>query len=214
LHFSLMQKCSLAEAKSSPQSPFLQWHISVPSSEVENLFSLEPQEKPGRFLEGLWSFSVSELFLAHPHWHTKTHELKFPYLEFEVTPQLHWLALDFEDVRKRTAENQTALENLWQGTKVFSQVRDQRTEFGMLIPYKIISGVVDTEPHASKTSKSTILVQGALSLGLSRYFLAPHWSKAGNGCETSGCETWCYGVPPQVKPDFHQPHRFQRVILT
>ena len=70
----------------------LSWRVSL-------LESPRVPSVPAGFLDGLWEFDVVELFLAP----AAAGEGKTRYLELEVGPGGHWLALSLADVRVREA---------------------------------------------------------------------------------------------------------------
>lgn len=229
----LVQVCSVAHAQKHPNAPFLRWETHVQESELQRLFPLIPSSEGG-FLDALWTYSVSELFLAHPSWREATDPRMqsahtAPYLEFEITPQLHWIALAFEGRRRRTAESTQANEALWTGVERFlerSSVPEEnataqetpqgtaRVIFGMSLPWRVVAPCVEIFATTANSSAchsnaggGLLRAQAAFSLGGSRYFLAPHWSMLGDN------ETHCLGTHPTQPPDFHQPFRYEAFVL-
>jgi hypothetical protein len=197
----------------------------VQESVLATWFPLAPpiQGTQGDFVDALWTFSVSELFLAHPDWQTQNKgpgaeehaEPTAPYLEFELTPDLQWIALAFEGRRRRTPLSTTPDASLWKGVQRFReracipslQTADGEPSvvFGMTFPWSVVAPCIHHTAQAHEGG--VLLAQGALSLGQGRFFLAPHWSRLGDN------ETHCLGARPANAPDFHQPTRFEQFAL-
>lgn len=188
------QLAGLEEAKENPEAPFLQW-LTLTDSHPERDFSRAPPELPGSFVDGLWQFSVSELFIASPS--LAPHR----YLELEVTPQLHWVALRFDGPRLRAPTHANPNADLWPG---LVRVAPSPHAFGMTLSYSTVAELLNN---------GCLLVQAAASLGKNRYYLAPHWKVAPLGSAQEKEETWDRGIAPAAKPDFHQPHRFWTLDL-
>ncbi len=169
--FELTQLQSINNAQNKVTEPFLKWTTKSNANLLSDFNLLCPHQADS-FVDMLWNFSVSELFLAHPQ---NPHS---NYLEFEMTPQKHWVAIAFEGIRKRKAAHLIPHADIWSGTNRFSN--DQK--FGMTLSYDQIRDVISTE--------NTILVQGCASLGNGRLYLAPHWGFS------------------DEQPNFHQPERF------
>lgn len=184
---------SLEYAKQNPDLPFLRWQTKTNDS-LDKVFPIKVFSNPSctleqnAFTDQLWNHSVSEIFFANPK--NPAH-----YLEFEMTPEGQWIALEFEGLRQRTSKNVTPDVSLWQGVffeSLTADLSDQQTNpcycFGMSFSFNQVKSMV---------SKNEILIQCALSLGPNRYFLSPFWSQKGK----------------KEKPDFHQPQRYWKVRL-
>jgi UDP-N-acetylmuramate dehydrogenase len=194
----LSQLVSVEEARARPKAPFLAWETRVSADALASTFSVRPDAPAGAFVDDLWTASVSELFLAHPAWRDG-HESA--YLEFESTPEGHWIALAFEGTRRRAAGQETPSAAHWKGVEKTRHVEGDGTlVFGMTLAWSVVESVVSFT-RAGSFEVASILAQGALSLGGSRYFLAPHWAREER-------ETWCFARRPTAKPDFHQPARY------
>ena len=89
----LKQLTSLDSAKKAFESPFLEWSVTFPQEKLAELFPLIPSAKG--FMDSLWEYSVAECFFAHPDLDVEE------YFEFEMTPELQWLALSFKGIRQR-----------------------------------------------------------------------------------------------------------------
>jgi|GEM_PF-99659 len=215
----LTQLTSLAQAKASPSEPFLRFETRVAQEGLATVFPLSPDAIAGSFVDELWRFSVSELFLSHPAWqsagvHTpaeaKARGVVFPYREFEITPEGHWVALAFEGVRARTSASAVPTASIWPGVVPDVTSEGGMHRFALNIPFEALAPVLEG---------NRLLVQGALSLGANRYFLAPHWFEAEPDVlapllsAPAPVETACFGWQPNVTPDFHQPWRGFPVTL-
>lgn len=151
------QLVPLDEARQSPEKPFLRWTMRDESGVA---FALRPEAPAGVFADQLWESSVSELFIGHGGGSGQ-------YLEFEVTPEAHWLALRFDAPRQRAAGHETPLEELWcgQATPFASE-----TGFGMELSYALLEPFIHEE---------RLTLQCAVSLGDGRYGLFPWWHAEG-----------------------------------
>jgi UDP-N-acetylmuramate dehydrogenase len=188
----LLQLMSLEDASRNPDKPFLRWETSkspveMPTDGWSPIFPLKPSSSPD-FLDNLWNFSVSELFIAHGN------SASGEYLEFEMTPEGHWIAIAFDAPRKRKSEHTTPAKNLW--PELPTALKNDR--FSMNLPYKLLQSLIHN---------GALRVQACLSLGGEGWFLAPHWAPSGSE------ECWDTQHKPDVKPDFHQPRRFWRIAL-
>jgi UDP-N-acetylmuramate dehydrogenase len=185
---TLEQLRSLSCAAKDPDAPFLRWTTEL-SGNAFSLFHLTPEASAGEFLDELWVYSVSEIFLGHP---------TLPrYHEFEITPLGHWIAIDLVDRRKRAPGHDKPAAKYWPGVRTFTNGH----AFGMELSYRQVEGLIDD---------NSISMQCCLSLGDEQYLLAPHWKD--NRLEPRG--TWDEGEPPEAKADFHQPHRYWKITLT
>jgi len=187
----LLQLISLADAAQSPDKPFLRWETYKTGAEKtpswSSIFPLTPATPPD-FLDELWNFSVSELFIAHGD------SASGEYLEFEMTPQGHWIAIAFEAPRKRKAAHQSPQKDLWPALPINLTSDRLSAE----LPFRLVEPLI----HDGQ-----LRVQACLSLGNQGWFLAPQWAPSGSA------ECWDTQHKPEVKPDFHQPRRFWRIAL-
>jgi UDP-N-acetylmuramate dehydrogenase len=151
------QLASIAEARKAPEQPFIRWTTHDESGAA---FSLRPEAPAVTFVDQLWVSSVSELFIADGSGNGK-------YLEFEVTPQAHWLALRFDAPRQRAAGHETPSDALWRGqaTPFASE-----TGFGIEFSYALL------EPFIHE---GVLTLQCCFSLGEERYGLFPWWHSEG-----------------------------------
>ncbi|NQU46967.1 MAG: UDP-N-acetylmuramate dehydrogenase [Chlorobium sp.] len=94
----------LCEARMNPEQPFLSWSTEVKPG--ESVFVPAPKAAPGDFLDKLWEFGVSELFIGNG-------KDDGPYLEFEMTPAGQWVALAFDAPRHRTAGYEVLSAERW-----------------------------------------------------------------------------------------------------
>lgn len=189
LFFRLVQTMSLAQAARNPDIPFLRWetHRRVSSKSWEQLFPHPPKQNPG-FMDELWNYSVSELFIAAGDSNSQK------YMEFECTPFNHWVAIAFDGPRKRSSGHEHPSASHWPNPQM------QRTEscLAFSFSYALLAPLI---------YQSKLRIQACLSLGGEGWYLAPHWAPSGSK------ECWDTQHKPDVKPDFHQPHRFWRVAL-
>jgi UDP-N-acetylmuramate dehydrogenase len=209
LSVQLLQLMSLSDARAHPNKAFLRWDTlqdpeklhpqdrlsslkvtqpsTLSSSLWSDLFPLIP-ESPADFLDELWSYSVSELFVAHGN--PESDE----YYEFEMTPRGHWVALAFDAPRQRKPAHYIPKKTLWPCPDMQSD--DHRFSFGL--SYALLEPLI---------FQGSLRIQACLSLGHEGWYLAPHWAPS------SSSECWDTQDKPDVKPDFHQPRRFWRVAL-
>ena len=106
----------------------------------------------------MWESSVSELFIGGRDGE---------YLEFELTPEGHWVALRFDAPRHRAAGHEKPSEALWLG-KVLPFAGDQG--FGMELSYEMLEEFV---------CGNALHLQCAASFGENRYGLFPWWCDEG-----------------------------------
>lgn len=185
----LLQLSSIEQARTSPKTPFLRWEtrLKEPSAHWHSLFQLSP-EQPAGFIDELWNYSVSEIFFGSGD------PKSTQYLEFECTPDGHWVAIAFDGPRRRSSTNPEPRENLW--TDIAIEVNEE------CLSVTFSFAVVEPLIH-----NSLIKMQACLSLGGDGWYLAPHWSSSGSS------ECWDTQDKPNVKPDFHQPNRFWDIAL-
>ena len=151
------QLASLDEARKAPERPFIRW---TTRDESANAFSLRPDAPTGSFVDHLWESSVSELFIGHGGGRGE-------YLEFEITPEAHWLALRFNAPRQRSAGHETPSEEHWRGD--VARFADE-TGFGMEFSYALLEPFIHED---------VLTLQCCISLGDSRYGLFPWWQAEG-----------------------------------
>ncbi len=166
---------SLEDATLNPQAPFLRW---TTRSSDPVIFAVKPPATipAGSFLDGLWNYGVSELFIASV----------VPgggYLEFELTPEGHWVALRFDAPRKRAKGFEQLSAEPWQ--KVVQKVQCEG-DFGMEFSWELLQPFVKGEMLALQCSASS---------GSGELALFPWWNHA------------------PLPADFHQPERFFKIRL-
>ena len=166
---------SLADAALNTEAPILRW---TTSSSDPAIFPLKPPSTipPGSFTDGLWHYSVSELFIASV-------APGVGYLEFEMSPEGHWVALRFDAPRKRAKGYEVLSAEPW--LKTVHKVQNEG-RFGMELSWELLHPFVNGEILALQCSASS----GRGELGL-----FPWWPNA------------------SLPADFHQPERFFRIRL-
>jgi UDP-N-acetylmuramate dehydrogenase len=189
LSVRLVQLSSIELARKNPNSPFLRWEtiLSSPAGDWNTIFNLRPNQ-PSGFVDELWHFSVSELFFSSGN------PQSAQYLEFECTPEGHWVALAFDGPRLRSKTNPQPRSELWPGVAI----EHEPDRLNVTFNYATLAPLIHN---------SLIKMQACLSLGDDGWYLAPHWSPSGSA------ESWDTQDKPDVKPDFHQPHRFWDIAL-
>ncbi|MEI6846615.1 MAG: UDP-N-acetylmuramate dehydrogenase [Chlorobiaceae bacterium] len=170
------QLLSLQDGVANPVAPFLRWTTRC---DDPNLFAVKPPASipAGAFTDGLWLYGVSELFIGDG-------AAGSGYLEFEMTPDGHWVALRFDQPRHR-AKNFTVLSPEPWNTSA-SVVHDE-AGFGMEFSYELLRPFIAGQIIALQCCAST-------------------------GREAYGVYPWWY-LPP-LPADFHQPDRFCQVYLS
>jgi UDP-N-acetylmuramate dehydrogenase len=176
VYVAIEQLLSLQCAAADPEAPFLRWTTRGSDSA---LFALKPPASvmAGGFTDELWQFGVTELFIGAGASGT-------PYLEFEMTPGGEWVALHFEQPRKR-AEGYTELSAEPWRKKVCMVIEEGR--FGMEFSYELLRPFI---------TAGALSLQCAASSGSGVYGLFPWWHT---------------GTSPA---DFHQPDQFYRITLS
>jgi len=166
---------SLEEAALKPEAPFLRW---TTRSADPAIFALKPPATlpAGSFIDGLWNYGVSELFIASA-------APGGGYLEFELTPEGHWVALRFDAPRKRTKGFEALSAEPWK--KAVGTLLDEGG-FGMEFSWELLQPFV---------KGGTLALQCAASCGRGEFGLFPWWKNA------------------PLPADFHQPARFFRIRL-
>lgn len=151
---SVEQLVPLAAAMREPDRPLLRW---ITTGATSTAFSRIPEAPAGAFLDRLWEFSVSELFIGGNH----------GYLEFETTPDGQWVAIRFDAPRTRSVGHETPVEGLWKGgAKPFAGA----SGFGMELTWRQLEPYI----HDGRLS-----LQCCASLGNGRYGLFPWWNDPG-----------------------------------
>ena len=174
------QMISLTEAKNSPHKPFLQWTTYCAHEYLDKLFSIQYPASREKFIsDKLWEYSVSEIFIAHP-------SQKNGYLEFEMTPQLSWVAIRFDDLRVRHFQHQFPNFKFWKNIQFVSTDHS----FSLLLPYENVFFMMDNQ--------NEILFHGALSLGNQKYYTGLPITKKSF---------------PNTKEDFHDWEHFSKIRL-
>jgi len=166
------QLCSLEDAAAAPEAPFLRW---ITRSNDPLLFSLKAPA-PAGFTDELWQYSVSELFIAGA--------LGSGYLEFEMTPEGHWVALCFDAQRIRAKGFEVLSAEPW--NREVSVVQEEKC-FGMEFCWHLL------QPFMGEGQ--VIALQCAASSGRGEFGLFPWWQM------------------PSSSADFHQPDQFFRISL-
>lgn len=160
------------EAAANPERAFLRWTTTTNPA----LFTKSPPPQTPAFTDNLWHYSVTELFIASTTGNR--------YLEVEMTPAGHWLALHFDAARQRAQQDKTPAAASWSNhLRLFLE----QERFGMELCWPLI------EPYI--TTEQTLAFQCCLSTGDGTYALFPWWQ------------------PSTEHPDFHQPERFFKVFL-
>ena len=166
---------SLKGAAADPEAPFLRWTTIKSDSP---LFALKPprSDTAGAFTDGLWQYGVSELFIGEGDSGSR-------YLEFETTPDGDWVALRFDQPRKRAEGYLELSGEPWQ--KRVSRVNDAG-RFGMEFSLELLKPFI---------AEGVLSMQCAASTGGGSYGLFPWWGS------------------PSSPADFHQPDQFYLVTL-
>jgi UDP-N-acetylmuramate dehydrogenase len=168
---SVEQLVSIDAAKAAPEAPFFRWTTSRNPA----LFALKATSPPA-FTDGLWRYSVSELFIGNPSAPS--------YLEFEMTPEGHWVALRFAAPRQRAVGYETLSADLLSG--LLRLVQNEKS-FGMELSWQLIEPFINDE--------QVIALQCCASSGRGDYGLFPWWNS------------------PSSPADFHQPDQFFQISL-
>ena len=157
ISIEVQQLAPVSEARLAPERPFIRWTTRDASGKS---FPLHPDAPGGTFIDELWKYSVSELFVAEGGYGTS-------YLEFEITPDGHWVALRFDALRRRIAGHEVPSESPWEdGLMRFAS----SSGFGMEFSYALL------EPFIRDGRLS---LQCCASLGDQRYGLFPWWQDPG-----------------------------------
>lgn len=168
------QLISLDEAASTPEASFIRWTTNYTD---KALFSVkQPSNMPaGTFTDELWNYSVSELFIAGAS--------GSGYLEFEMTPQGHWVALRFDSPRKRAKGFEILSPEPW---SKHVRLLNEKSRFGMELTYELLQPFM--------TGK-LVALQCCGSSGRGEFALFPWWYN------------------PSLPADFHQPDHYFRIFL-
>jgi UDP-N-acetylmuramate dehydrogenase len=169
------QLVSLDNARREPDSPLLRW-TTMPGD--GSAFTITPPESPAgsSFIDGLWQFSVSELFLGRG-------DRQGGYLEFEMTPDAHWVALRFSAPREREEGFSALSAEPWENHAIRFSADGT---FGMELTFSLL------EPFITET---VIRLQCCASSGRNEYGLFPWWPVSTD------------------PTDFHQPEKYFSVRL-
>ncbi|NTU68273.1 MAG: UDP-N-acetylmuramate dehydrogenase [Chlorobiaceae bacterium] len=144
------QLIPVSEARLDPGRPFIRWSTVDESGKA---FPLLPDAPSGAFVDQLWKFSVSELFIGG----------EGVYEEFEVTPEGHWVAIRLDAPRRRSAGHEAPSEDAWRDSvKPFIK----GDAFGMELSYSLVKPFI----HDGE-----LRMQCCASLGGNRYGLFPWW---------------------------------------
>lgn len=201
----IIQLISLKEAKKFPEKPFIEWTTYLTET-PEKIFSItvKPEDlfHDQKFVDELWNYSVSELFIADSANPRKN------YLEFEMTPYGEWVAIEFKGIRKRSSRNEKLTQSIWNDTKInnlcvsFRNNKEMRYVFGMSFSYAQLEKLF-------MKNEDFLFVQCALSLGNFRYYLAPYWKHVEFVQEKKGKLV----EEKKVTANFHQPEKFWKLRL-
>jgi UDP-N-acetylmuramate dehydrogenase len=173
---SVEQLLSLQDAAAAPETPFLRW--TTRETKGSAFFAVKPPLSlpAGCFADGLWRYSVSELFIASV-------DQGNGYLEFEMTPEGHWVALRFDAPRIRAKGCDVLSPEPWK--KMVHVVADEGC-FGMELSRELLEPFIAGE---------LLALQCCGSSGKGEFALLPWWKE------------------PSLPADFHQPDHFFRVRL-
>ncbi len=176
LFVEVEQLVSLQEGAAHPEKPLLRWTTRRRDTAV---FALKPPSSvpEGSFTDQLWHYGVSELFIGDG-------ASGSGYLEFEMTPEAHWVALRFDAPRIRSARESTLSRESWRHDV---QLLNNEACFGMEFSYGLLQPFI---------RKGVIRLQCSASSGSGQYGLFPWWKE------------------PSLPADFHQPASFFRVALS
>ncbi len=151
---------SIAYAESNPLMPFLRWTTRADSEPFSADRSRVVGAPPsGIFVDELWRFPVSELFIGYG-------VRVAGYLEFEMRPSGDWVALRFNDRRIREAGFAVLSSESWRGDVDRFADRDG---FGMTFSFRLLYPFLE---------KNRLSLQCCASLGDQRYGLFPWWKTA------------------------------------
>ncbi|BBH52408.1 UDP-N-acetylmuramate dehydrogenase [Fluviispira sanaruensis] len=198
----IIQMMPMSKAIKNANLPFLKW-LTYSSESLEKYFLHTPPRKNNKktnFIDELWKYSVSELFIADAK-NSKR------YLEFELTVNGNWIALEFDGIRQRSKRSQIPNELLWSGLEIINSDKnnlkneEKKNSFGMSFSYNQLKKVI------GKKDKK-ILIQGALSLGDTKFLLAPYWKQIKYSKSAAGDI-----VENEIIPNFHQPSKFWMISL-
>ena len=129
------QLLPLHEARLNPQKPFLSWTTAVKPE--ESVFVPAPEAEQGAFLDGLWKYGVSELFIGNG-------KGEGAYLEFEMTPAGQWVALAFDGPRKRAAGYEVLSADPWvDGVSLENREGRFGMSFSFALLEKFLGGILD-----------------------------------------------------------------------
>jgi len=151
------QLAPLSEAHLDPGGPFIRWTTQDASGKS---FPQRPEAPGGSFVDNLWKYGVSELFIGDGGSGTS-------YLEFEITPDGQWVALRFNAPRIRASGHEMLSESLWaESLMMFTS----SSGFGMELSFALL------EPFIQD---GRVKLQCCASPGEQRYGLFPWWHAPG-----------------------------------
>ncbi len=154
IQVAVEQLVPIEEARRRPARPFIRWTTRDSSCTA---FPLKADASDGDFVDRLWEFSVSELFVGGDD----------GYLEFEISPERHWVALRFDFPRRRAVGYKVLSEMAWRGLLTPFAGSDG---FGMELSYALL------EPFIRDGEVS---LQCCASPGGGSYGLFPWWDDPG-----------------------------------
>lgn len=151
------QLAPIAYAAGNPLMPFLRWTTRADSGVFSaDRGTLVGGPTSGTFVDELWRFPVSELFIGHGGRGAR-------YLEFEMRPSGDWVALRFSERRVREAGFAVLSCESWsEDVDCFAD----RDGFGMTFSFRLLYPFLE---------KNILALQCCASLGDQRYGLFPWW---------------------------------------
>jgi hypothetical protein len=171
---------------------FLVWESEVPKEFLKTEYSLVPKSKKG-FVDELWQYSVSELFIASQSEPQK-------YIELECNPYGHWVALRFSNVRVRAVGEENLSAQFWKNVEYFNCDVENKIRFGLKIPYQLLK-------EKLQLGNNYVKFTSALSLKPNSYYLFPAELTSEKQLQIES------GLQQPPKPNFHIPHLGLSVTL-
>ncbi len=182
IKFKITQLLSMNDAQKFVNEPFLKWETQT-LLHPKNIFHTVPHLPDGSFVNKLWEYSVSEIFMARADDHEK-------YIEVELNHLGHHIFLCFSGIRTQSSLEFSPIPKFFFHENSLPD-KSYKYSFGLYFSYSDLEYVLKNSSH--------LAIQGALSLGNEDYSLAPHW-----GVDSSRHDN---------KPDFHQPGRYFLIKL-